>query len=74
MAKSTNVQTPVLQAAHAISDAQESVLLWEQWIVLLLSELEVRAEAHDFYPPTAYEALLKELNEHIELRLRLGNW
>ena len=74
MVKSINVQQPVLEAAHAIADAQDSVLLWEQWIALLLSELEVRAEEYDFYHPTAYEKLLQELREHIELRLRLGSW
>lgn len=72
--RTTNVQRPLLEAVNAIADSQDSIRLWEPWIVFFLSELEVRAEEHDFYHPTAYEAMLQELRDHIDLRLRLGSW
>jgi hypothetical protein len=72
--RSTNVQRPLLQAVEAIASSQDSIRLWEPWIIFILSELEQHAEEYDFYHPTAYEAMLQELRDHIDLRLRLGNW
>jgi len=72
--RTTQVERALAEAARALVAHQDTIRLWEPWIVYFLDELEAHAAEHDFYHPTAYETMLHELRDHIELRLRFGNW
>lgn len=74
MAKDDELRDVILEAAKAISSAQDNPRTWLSWVVHLLARLEERAVNENPSSKESYLEMLSALQDEIRNRIKTGGW